>query len=198
MSATPSFAISAPCKSGKWVAAIVHTRRDARLMKHVNRLDNVFDHPLAFLSPDQAERVRLRTSRADFPSLAGLPANVKIIGAFGFLGQYKGVETAIRALRHVPDDYHLAIFGGVHPNEIRRESVNAYIAKLLEEIHADATVFDDAPKGQLNVTVSAADLPHLFDHPQKFGFARAFHGRADRRQIRERHGRLRHCRALLQ
>jgi glycosyltransferase involved in cell wall biosynthesis len=150
----------------KWVAIIVHTRRDARLMKHVNRLRNVFDHPLAFLSPAEVERTRLRAHRAAFPALAALPAGAKVIGVFGFLGEYKGVETAIRALRHVPDDYHLAIFGGVHPNEIRRDAVNGYVAKLLEEIHADASVFDDAPEGRLNLTLAAGDLAKLFEHPK--------------------------------
>jgi glycosyltransferase involved in cell wall biosynthesis len=43
-----------------------------------------------------------------------LPEDAKLIGVFGFLSRYKGFETAIRAMRHLPSDHHLLIFCGVH------------------------------------------------------------------------------------
>ena len=51
--------------------------------------------------------------------LDAVPKESKLIGVFGFLGRYKGFDTAVRALHHLPKDYHLVIFGGVHPNEIK-------------------------------------------------------------------------------
>ena len=101
----------------KSVSVIVHTRRDMRLMRYVHRLPKVFDHPLVFMSPEVARELKRTTTRASVPMLARLPAGAKIIGVFGFLSEYKGFETVIRALHLLPEDYHIAFFGGVHPTK---------------------------------------------------------------------------------
>ncbi|MDQ1184628.1 hypothetical protein [Agrobacterium larrymoorei] len=121
------------------VSIIVHTRRDARLMRYVNQFDNVFDHPLAFVSPTQAETLKSTTSIDDFPQLKKLDGGSKIIGVFGFLGEYKGFDTAVKALFHLPENYHLAFFGGLHPNEVLKgQSVHPYIKKLLDTGHINS------------------------------------------------------------
>ena len=57
---------------------------------------------------------------------------------FGFLGPYKGFETAIRAAHWLPNNYHIVIFGGIHPHAIRKnQPLDPYIEKLLKEAFAD-------------------------------------------------------------
>lgn len=146
----------------KPVNVIVHTRRDANVMRHINRQPNVFDHPLVFLRREDAADIRATTSTAAFPILENLPAGAKVIGVFGFLSEYKGFDTVVRALRFLPDDYHLAFFGGVHPNEIKkRDRIYSYVRQLLDLAHVDATVAD---MGGVNLHL---DLPIREGDPQK-------------------------------
>ena len=53
----------------KPVAVIVHTRRELWHMRYVHGLRNVYDHPLSFLSEDEADEIRRTASRDKFPLL---------------------------------------------------------------------------------------------------------------------------------
>src|SRR5262249_12691285 len=77
----------------KPVSLIVHTRRELSQMKYVHGLRNVYDHPLSFLAPTEAQAIRANAARADFPILEAVPGCGKLVGVFGFLGRYKGFET---------------------------------------------------------------------------------------------------------
>lgn len=145
---------------------IVHTKRDMRLLRDVHRLAEVHHHPLSFVDPARAAEIRAQTSRADFPTLRDLPPNVKLVGTFGFLSPYKGFETAVEALRYLPDDYHLLIFGGIHPQTIKREQpLDPYIAKLLKSAKIGTTLMDDFSAGGTSVSVSGDEgATKLFDH----------------------------------
>ena len=154
----------------KPVGAIVHNHRDRADARYLHGFKRVFDHPLCFLSPSETDAVLSRTTRKHFALLDPLPADTKLIGVFGFLNNYKGFEVAIRALHHLPEDYHLLIFGGVHPNDIpAREPVHPYIASLLGDAHVDDNLY-----GQIQKTTAGGvtlDLErHLADlfgkHPR--------------------------------
>jgi glycosyltransferase involved in cell wall biosynthesis len=82
------------------VNAIVHTIRDARFLRDVERIRNVDHHPLSFIAAEQAERIRLAATRDQFAIMRTLPAAAKLVGSFGFLSRYKGFETAVRALHY--------------------------------------------------------------------------------------------------
>jgi glycosyltransferase involved in cell wall biosynthesis len=123
---------------------IVHTKRDRRYMHHVAGFENVFDHPLSFLRPSDVARICAKAGRASLPGLANVPADAKLVGAFGFLSRYKGFETAIRALRYLPADHHLLIFGGVHPNNfVSQRAISPYIRRLLSEIGTERTPVEE-------------------------------------------------------
>ncbi len=156
----------------KPVCIITHTRRDARLLADVYRLREVRHHPLAFVTPAMRAEIEAAPTRDRFPLLATLPPGTKLIGSFGFLSEYKGFETVIRALRHLPEDHHLLIFGGVHPQTIKpRAPIDPYLLKLLDETNIDRTVFDDlaaraADGMQVSVAIDAASRDLLSAHPQ--------------------------------
>jgi glycosyltransferase involved in cell wall biosynthesis len=127
----------------KPVSAIVHNRRDLADARYLHGFNQVFDHPLSFLSSAEVEAVRTEATRRRFPQLDALPRKAVLVGVFGFLNDYKGFGTSVRALYHLPDEYHLLVFGGTHPNEIpQNKPIHPYVATLLEEGHVDATLYD--------------------------------------------------------
>ena len=150
------------------VSVIVHTKRDARLLRDVFRIRNVSHHPLSFVATADAERIRQMATRDQFPLLRTFPSDAKLIGSFGFLSPYKGFETALRALHYLPEDHHLLIFGGVHPQTIKREQViDPYIRILLDEAHIGRTILDIVnEKGTpLSLNLDAASKDLLSRHP---------------------------------
>ena len=74
----------------KQVTAIAHNRRDAADLKYLYGIEQVLDHPLAFLSPAEVETVQTGASRRIFATLDHLPDDAVTIGVFGFLNDYKG------------------------------------------------------------------------------------------------------------
>ncbi len=154
-------------QSRKPVSIIVHAKRDMRMMRDIFRLNNVFHHPLSFIAHAEAWGLRQRTRRNDFPLIESLPADVKLVGTFGFLSSYKGFETAIRALNFLPDNYHLLIFGGVHPQGIKREqAIDPYIAKLLQAARIGQTPLDHLRESGLAFS-PAGDVTRLIaEHPE--------------------------------
>ena len=56
--------------------------------------------------------------------------DVKLVGVFGFFGNYKGFDYAIKTLARLPGEYKLLIFSGLHPNLIKN-SDSSQIESLL-------------------------------------------------------------------
>jgi glycosyltransferase involved in cell wall biosynthesis len=81
---------------------------------------------------------------------------------FGFISEYKGLDTAIKALRLLPENHHLLVFGGVHPQTIRRQQpINPYLETLLAEGRIGKSVADilaAMPKNEFQVAGGAANL----------------------------------------
>jgi glycosyltransferase involved in cell wall biosynthesis len=157
----------------KPVALIVHTRRDLAHMKYVHGMRNVHDHPLSFLTATEADHIRRTASRDQFAVLDPVPKDGKLIGVFGFLGRYKGLDTVVRALHHLPKDYHLLIFGGVHPNEIKlHQPLDPVVSSLFDAGYVDTSVAErmransgaSAPAVSVAVDGSMRDL--LIEHPK--------------------------------
>ena len=152
----------------KPVHVITHTKRDMRLLRDVHRLADVHHHPLSFVAPEAAAAIRASATRDAFPMMKRLPPGAKLIGTFGFLSPYKGFETAVEALRYLPEDHHLLVFGGIHPQAIaRNQPRDAYITRLLAEGRIGQSVIDTLRDGgatSLALDASAAQL--LARHPQ--------------------------------
>lgn len=151
------------------VRLIAHNRRDMRMLRDVYRLQTVLHHPLAYVPADRAAEIRQAAKRSDFALLAGLPADAKLVGTFGFLSPYKGFETAIRALRLLPDDHHLLVFGGVNPNGIKKFStIDPYVKTLVDETRIGATFLDGLAEARVaasSITAGAAAEQLFAEHP---------------------------------
>jgi glycosyltransferase involved in cell wall biosynthesis len=174
----------------KQVSAIVHNRRDLRDVRYLYGVRHVFDHPLSYLSAAEVETIRAGAMRQCFPMLDELPPDAALIGVFGFLNQYKGIETAIEALQYLPKNYHLLIFGGVHPQEIApRQPRHAYISALFERAYLDTTLYDDlgatAGRGAPQVVVGDdCNLAELLGrHPRDLSARIHFMGALDENEF---------------
>jgi glycosyltransferase involved in cell wall biosynthesis len=157
----------------KPVAVVVHTQRDLAHMKYVHGLRNVYDHPLSFLGDAEAREIRRAANRRQFPILDIVPNEARLVGVFGFIGRYKGFDTVIRALHHLPDDHHLLIFGGIHPNEIRsHQPIDPTVAALFDAGYVDTNIAEriraapapGTPTVSVAVDGSMRDL--LIQHPK--------------------------------
>jgi glycosyltransferase involved in cell wall biosynthesis len=151
------------------VNIVVHTKRDARLLHDVFLLRNVDHHPLSFVSSGNAAEIRRAATRDHFPVVRTLPESAKLIGSFGFLSPYKGFETALRALHYLPEDHHLLIFGGIHPQAIQRDqALDPYINKLLDEAHIGRSILDTVrEKGApLSLSIDSESKDLLARHPE--------------------------------
>ena len=117
-------------KKNTWIC--VHTKRELTLVRDVYKMKQCFDFPLAFLLPHDRADVLGSSKRGEFLRRYQFPENAKVVGVFGFFGQYKGVETALRALHLLPSNYYLGIFGGVHPQIIRPNTqIDPYLNTIL-------------------------------------------------------------------
>jgi glycosyltransferase involved in cell wall biosynthesis len=129
----------------KPVSVIVHTPRDAKAMRIAEGFDTVYDHPLAFLTPEKISTLTAQRSANPHASLPSRSQGRVLVGVFGFLSSYKGIQTAIKALPLLPENHELAIFGGLHPGEIKPPEhggpaeINPYLQSLLDEAKVDET-----------------------------------------------------------
>lgn len=132
-----------------YTCGIVHTKVDHFRLHELYGMKNVAMHPIRYLTEEQRNEgvekgKELRVKLAEQLD-AKNPDDVKIIGLFGFIDWSKGHAVAIRALRQLPKNYHIVIYGGLpkyainddHPDVIRPRnyatSGNDYLANIIEE-----------------------------------------------------------------
>jgi len=117
---------------------ILQTSRDAENFRMVDiPADTIMYRPLSFLDePLRAGLSRERDGARDaIKKQCGIGADGVILGCFGFLSRYKGFEVAIRAANLLPDNYHMLIVGGLHPEGIAHyETEQRYISFVIKEI----------------------------------------------------------------
>ena len=122
-------------QKNKYVSIISHNLYDKRRLEDEKRIKNVFDAPLVFLRQEEVSNIRLSATRSQFKQLQHIPSDQKIVGVFGFLAPYKGFEIAIRAMKCLPKNFHLAIFGGLHSNRNNvGTEIDPYLRALMSEV----------------------------------------------------------------
>lgn len=118
-------------KKNVWVK--VHTKRERRVVSEVLNFKNVVDAPLAFLDDHEKARVQNDVRPSDLRRLYSLPSDAKILGAFGYIADYKGFEDLIRAIKIMPENWYLLIAGSQHPMSIEPgKPIEPYLKKLLD------------------------------------------------------------------
>lgn len=117
----------------KTVSLLVHTKREHDFFEIDYGFKNVFDHPLSFLKNEDVDNFKNEATREKFGNIKSLNPKNKYIGLFGFIAPYKGISTAIQALSFLPENYHVLLFGAVHPNEIKKhQNIDPYLKTVLD------------------------------------------------------------------
>jgi glycosyltransferase involved in cell wall biosynthesis len=124
---------------------LVQTRREANNFALMGiPADTIIAEPLSFV--DESTRKQLQNpqaARASLDERYGVQGKF-VIGCFGFLAPYKGVEVAIDAMRHLPENYSLLIVGGLHPEGIAPRTVKQpYVQKLVAALERSALALSD-------------------------------------------------------
>lgn len=136
--ALATYRIIREAQATKQVELITHTRRDRRFFEKVASLANVQDHPLSHVNPAWAGNVSPTARETRQRLMNRFGSDSVLIGVFGFISAYKGIETAIAAARLLPANYHLLIYGGVHHVAIKeRQHIDPYVAKLMGLVEGD-------------------------------------------------------------
>jgi glycosyltransferase involved in cell wall biosynthesis len=119
---------------GNFIVA-THTERERNFFKNVVGAREVFDHPLCHLREGWREKLTHDGPLARKELTKVFPQKRTFIGIFGFLSEYKGTLAALKAMKHLDDSYHLLVYGGVHPENIRQnQQINPYVRQLLGEL----------------------------------------------------------------
>lgn len=115
---------------------ILQTRRDAEVLRLLGVAEkNIAYQPLSFINDfDKALLVKsvdsVRRRIKENYNIEG-----KLLGVFGFLAPYKGIDVAIRCLSQLKDDFHLLVVGGLHPEGIEfGKAVPENMEKLMDLI----------------------------------------------------------------
>lgn len=115
---------------------IVQTAREAKNFALLGvRKDTITHQPLAFISKGVREQMDHDDAKSKILAQMNISSSATLVGCFGFLSPYKGIEIAIKAMSALSDDHHLLVVGGLHPEGIDKGRVETpYIQKLLKVI----------------------------------------------------------------
>lgn len=114
---------------------IVHTYRSKKQILDFFSYSNVDVHPLKMVPNDY--KINYKTYKK-IVFEAGLEKEDIVIGMFGYISAYKGHLDALDALKHLPQNYKLLIFGRQHPQTLQSSGqVDHYLDLLQTKIIKD-------------------------------------------------------------
>lgn len=120
---------------GRKASIIVHDSKTQRFISRVYHFDHIYAHPLGLTNIAERSIPRTAEETEGFRQKYKIAPEEKCIGVFGFISEYKGHLTALKALRCLPNNYRLLIFGSQHPASVQPfVSVDPYLKVLLEYI----------------------------------------------------------------
>ena len=114
---------------------IAHTERAKNQIRLMFDYENVVVHPLKFVPAGSSiDYGKLQLLRARFE----LNKTDTVIGMFGYINEYKGHALALEALKKLPDNYKLMIFGRIHPQTIKTgQRIHPYLEHLARIIKTE-------------------------------------------------------------
>lgn len=114
------------------IPLIVHTLRAKTQINEIFGYKNVFVHPLKFVDERFAPEVQsTRKSWEDF----GISSRDIVVGMFGYISSYKGHFEALHAIRLLPNNYKLLVFGRQHPQTLKSNgAVDVYLKQLIDYV----------------------------------------------------------------
>ena len=117
---------------------IVHDKKSANFISNAYGFRNVYRHPLGLDNANSRNHGFSEKEYFEFRENYNVKKEDKVIGLFGFVSEYKGHLTAVKALDYLPDNYVIMIFGAQHPDSVRPfAKIDSYLGSLLNYIQED-------------------------------------------------------------
>ena len=144
--------------------AVVHTRKSRlALLRTGFAAANVRIVPMGCPERDQAA---LSRPRHDAKEQLGLPTDCILLSIFGFVAAYKGHKWAVRALKILPPQYHLAIVGGLHPESVSDDTIDYVLRTWTREDQRRLTITGYASRETIDLYHAATDICLALHVPQ--------------------------------
>lgn len=88
----------------------------------------------------------------------GYEISSRLLVVLGFVSEYKGHRVALDAMRQLPEQYHLAVVGGPHPqvNEHSYDRILERSARL--KLASRVRLTDYVPRAEFDLYLAAADI----------------------------------------
>ena len=136
---------------------IVHTKRAASQIKLFFNYENVTIHPLKIVPEDFKPNSSVLSS---IKKEIDIKSDDIVLGMFGYISAYKGHLDALNALKVLPDNYKLLIFGRQHPQTLK---ANGVVDEYLEMLQTEIKQHDKKLSNQnlRNSKYSKKELPPL-------------------------------------
>ena len=117
---------------------LVHTPREKKRVEIMAPGARVECFPLTFVPERERTQILAARNSAAFKEKMGLPASAKVMGLFGFISNYKDFLTPLRALKELPPEWVVYLYGSQHPMSMQSEQrIFPYLGEILEHIEAD-------------------------------------------------------------
>jgi glycosyltransferase involved in cell wall biosynthesis len=116
--------------SFRGVKIIVHTIETQKQLKFLTGSNNIFVHPLCYTNSDDRNFIGNHFENSNYLKNKYKINSDLIIGVFGFFGNYKGFDVALKAIKNLKSigcNPMLLICSGLHPEDIknnRTEGIN--------------------------------------------------------------------------
>ena len=128
----------------KNINIMVHNIKDKEVINLIYDFKNVEAFPLTYLTKEEKMYYEKNVKRTKFNKEWNLKDDDIVIGLFGFISQYKGYDTAIKALTLLPSRYKVLICGSQHPMSVKSyEKIDPYIKSLIELINKNNAILEN-------------------------------------------------------
>lgn len=114
------------------VKVMTFNRGDQTLLERLFDLKQITNYPICYFDQEEVGAIRASTDREQCLVQYGLDPARKYFAVCGFLGNYKGHLTAMKALEFLPEDWSLVVVGGEHPQALEPgRDIGQYVRQLL-------------------------------------------------------------------
>lgn len=145
------------------ISILVHKKSDAEYISSKYQL-KVYDYPLIFATTDDILRYNNKNTKSHILEKYNLPKDKTYVGVFGFYGDYKGFDVALRAMIYLPQDYHIIMSTQLHPQ--RRITSGCYaphsdikkINALLEKNHSKIHFINRLNEDDFKELIAGVDI----------------------------------------
>ena len=107
------FFVSKQIKLGKKIHFIVHREELVDFMEKFDIPSK--PHPIVAATNRDIKELNLPETRLKFLKTHNLDESKTYVGIFGFLGEYKGFDVALKALASLPENFHIIMCCQKHP-----------------------------------------------------------------------------------